>query len=216
MMEKVAIMGASRGLGRELVNVALGAGAEVIAFSRRRSEDFPPEVRFFAGDFAREEGQVEILERIQAEPALTRVFVLAGGGPYGDYGAHQWKDHLWAWQVSFLFPARVVHALMAGRRDVQIVLCGSSVAEQAGDPGAASYASAKHALRGLHASLRLEAPEFDVRLFSPGYMDTELLPKNAPARTLGVWSPIRVAAELWSWALGPDNGGHRVYPRHPS
>jgi NAD(P)-dependent dehydrogenase (short-subunit alcohol dehydrogenase family) len=215
-MERVAIMGASRGLGRELVDVAIEAGADVLAFSRRPATDFPAGVQHHAVDFSREEGQLAVLEGLKAEPELTRIFLLAGGGPFGDYGSRQWKDHLWAWQVSFLFSARVVHALMAAQRNIPIVLCGSSVAESAGDPGAASYASAKHALLGLYASLRLERPDWDIRLFSPGYMDTDLLPKGAPVRALGVWPPGQVAKELWSWALGPDKGGHRVYPKHPN
>lgn len=214
-MERVAIMGASRGLGRDLAKVASSAGAEVLAFSRRPGADLPG-VTFHGADFSREEGQLAVLERLRMEPALSRVFLIAGGGPYGEFGTREWKDHQWAWQVSFQFPARVLHSLMASKREVQVILCGSSVAEDVGDPGAASYASAKHALRGLYASLRLERPEWDVRLFSPGYMDTDLLPAGAAARSMGVWSPLSVAQNLWYWALGPDKGGHRVYPKHPS
>jgi NAD(P)-dependent dehydrogenase (short-subunit alcohol dehydrogenase family) len=106
--------------------------------------------------------------------------------------------------------------LAEARRFVPVILLGSAVAEASADPGAASYCAAKHALKGLIASLRAEIPAWDLRLFSPGYMDTEMLPGNAAARRQGVYSPARMARELWDWSLTPDIGGHKLYPRHPS
>ncbi len=213
-MQKVAILGASRGLGSCLAKVAAMAGSDVRGFARKAGPAYD-RVTYHLADFSNEEGQCAVLENLLSHP-VERVFITVGGGPFGPYGQREFKDHLWAWQVTFLFPARVVHALMATGRSCQIILTGSSVAESHGDPGAASYASAKHALHGLHSSLRLENPEWDLRLFSPGYMDTTLLPRNAAVRSVGVWAPEQVAEDLWEWALGPDKGGHRVYQRHPA
>ena len=78
---------------------------------------------------------------------------------------------------------------------------GSSVAEDKADPGAASYAAAKHALKGLLESVILEKPDLDVRLFSPGYMDTGMLPQNAWPRQQGLAEdPDAVARRLWQWS----------------
>jgi NAD(P)-dependent dehydrogenase (short-subunit alcohol dehydrogenase family) len=117
--------------------------------------------------------------------------------------------------VSYRAHARLLHALARARRFEQVILIGSAVAEADGDPGAASYAAAKHALRGLYKSLRLDYPQWDVRLCSPGYMDTALLPPQARARAKGVYDPAQVASEIWLWASSTDIGGHKVYPKHP-
>lgn len=213
-MEKIAILGASRGLGAALVTEALRAGAQVLAIARKPSPATKG-ATFLSADVATEFGQQQALEALSAQ-VPDRVFICVGGGPFGAFAAKKWMDHLWALQVSFLFPARVVHHLWSNQSQSQIILVGSSVAEASADPGAASYSAAKHALRGMFASLRAENPEADLRLFSPGYMDTDLLPKGAMVREMGVWSPKTVACDLWAWALSPDKGGHQVQAKHPS
>ena len=111
----------------------------------------------------------------------------------------------------------MLHALVSAKAPIpQVILVGSSVAESAADPKAASYCAAKHALRGLFLSLREEYPDWDLRLFSPGYMDTDMLPPHALVRKKGVHDPARVASDLWSWALTADRGAHWVYPIHPN
>lgn len=212
-MESVAILGASRGLGLEILKVVALSGHHVTGFSRKPGPAMP-NVTYEPADFSKEDDQLRVIQKLEAS-SFSRIFIVAGGGPYGEYGQKQWKDHKWAWEVTFLFPARVLHALQKGPCP-QVILIGSSVAESAGDPGAASYASAKHALKGLFSSLIFESPGWDIRLFSPGYMDTEMLPPNAPIRKKGVWPPAEVAKQIWRWSLEPDKGGHRVQPKHPS
>jgi len=97
-----------------------------------------------------------------------------------------------------------------------VILVGSTICENQGDRHAASYAAAKHALKGLYESLRLEAPDWDLRMVSPGYLDTELLPKNAPVRYKEVWDPQKVAQEIVEWMKQKSNhGDHKVYPPYP-
>jgi short-subunit dehydrogenase len=171
-----------------------------------------PHVEIAALDVTKNfEALMENLRRFQAD----QVFYLAGGGPYGDFQNKAWKDHLWAWEVTFLSAARLLHFILAEFKGSQMVLCGSSVAESQGDARAASYASAKHALKGLYESVRLENPDFDLRLFSPGYLDTELLPKNASVRYKGVWNPELAAQKLWDWACSVDHAGHLSLSPHP-
>jgi short-subunit dehydrogenase len=218
-MERVIILGASRGLGSELAaQIAtqhsvwgVGRKAALLAQLQARLPQFTYEV----ADFSRLVDQERIIEGLRREP-FSKLFYVAGGGPFGPFAKQDWHSHEWAWQVSFQFPARLIHSLLGAHAPRQIVVVGSSVAEGLPDPGAASYASAKHALKGLTLTLRKEYPDWDIRLFSPGYMDTEMLPANAAVRKLGVYRPAQIAQELWTWSQSADNGGHRVYPPHPT
>lgn len=213
------ILGASRGLGAALVRHAGLANARATGWARKadrmkRLSAMVPNFGFRVGDLAREADQASaIADAVSA--GYDRIFVVLGGGPWGPYHAHEFRSHAWAFEVNFLFPAKLLHALARAGRFPPVVLTGSAVAEAAADPFAASYGAAKHALRGLYLNLRAEYPNWDVRLFSPGYLDTELLPAKAPPRLKGVYDVQTIAAELWTWAHRPDIGGHRVYPPHP-
>lgn len=218
-MDRAIILGASRGLGAELAKKSCASGFSTVGISRKEEPlkslqaQFPL-FEYKIADLARPEGQQRVVDYL-LEETYSKVFCVAGGGPYGLFGDAQWKDHDWAWEVSFRSHARVLHALAKAHRFEQVVLIGSSVAEEEGDRGAASYAAAKHALRGLHQTLRLEYPRWDVRLCSPGYMDTPLLPLNAYARKAGVHAPKALAEDIWLWSNTADIGGHKVYPKHP-
>jgi NAD(P)-dependent dehydrogenase (short-subunit alcohol dehydrogenase family) len=201
-MDRVVIFGSSRGLGAALRQHVEAQHIPVAGWSRVN------------GDLSTDKGQAFALEFLLSEPA-SKVFCVAGGGPYGPYHSQPWSAHEWALQVSFIFPAKVLHVLAARAVKPQVVLIGSSVAEAAADPKAASYCAAKHALRGLFYTVKSEYPDWDLRLFSPGYIDTQLLPKNAPVRRAGVYNPAQLAQELWSWTLTNDPAGHKMYAKHP-
>jgi short-subunit dehydrogenase len=215
-MEKVAIIGASRGLGAQLLR-AVPATIPILAVARNEDrlsqlqKKMGAHVQICAVDVTKDfDKLLTSLRTFQP----TRIFYLAGGGPHGDFQKKAWKDHVWAWEVTFLAVARLIHALL-NDTPPQIILCGSAVAESDGDAKASSYASAKHALKGLFESLRLENQSVDVRLFSPGYLDTELLPKDALVRYKGVWNPEIVARKLWDWSCTNDRSGHMLMSIHP-
>jgi short-subunit dehydrogenase len=220
-MDRAVILGASRGLGARLAEHACAQGYPAVGWARKEEplkqlrERFPL-FEYRIADLSKPHGQDEVIRYLLNE-TYSKVFYVAGGGPFGPYQDRPWESHDWAWQVSFIGAARIVHALLAAGKREQLILVGSSVAESQADPGAASYCAAKHALRGLYASVHAENPAWDLRLFSPGYMDTEMLPKNAAVRNIagGIYDPALVAAELWTWSLTADEGGHRVYPVHP-
>ena len=218
-MNRVIVLGASRGLGAEIVKKAGAEGARVTGFSRKEAPLKTlgltvPGFEFHLADLAKLQGQDTVI-RFLLENEVDKIFCVAGGGPYGPFGQANWKDHDWAWEVTFRSHARVLHALAQARRFPQVILVGSSVAESEGDLGAASYAAAKHALKGLHGSLRLDYPAWDLRLVSPGYMNTSLLPLNSTVREGGVYEPIDVANDVWNWCKSADIGGHKLYAKHP-
>ena len=217
-MNKTIILGASRGLGAELVKTISSRQVPVLGVARKevllkKLKDENQQFTYQVADFSKLADQQELIMQL-TNPATEKIFYTAGGGPYGLYGKHQWSDHQWALEVCFLFPARLLHALAQKNLQPQVILVGSSVAESDADPNATSYASAKHALKGLFASLRKEYPNWDLRLFSPGYIDTELLPANAAVRKHGVFNPTTLAQDLWTWSLTTDPSGHKLYPKY--
>lgn len=211
-MKRAVILGASRGLGAQLATYARAEGWDVTGLSRKVQAQGAGFTAILA-DFTKAEGQETVLQHVLQNP-FKKLFYVAGGGPFGLFHERSWKDHQWALEVSFLFPAKLLHALACAGRFQQTIIVGSSIAESDADPMAASYAAAKHALKGLVLSLRQEYPQWDLRLFSPGYMDTDMLPPNAAVRKPGVYDPAVVARELWTWALAADKSGHKVYPRY--
>jgi short-subunit dehydrogenase len=218
--KRVLVLGASGGLGSALVKEM---GSEVAVFVHGRRQDrllFEQVEEKFVADVA-EDSQVENLLQRMVDLDLDCVVNCVGGGPYGPYQSKQWKDHLWAFRVSLLFSARLAHwALAGGCR--QLVLVGSAIAEDKADPWAASYAASKHGVAGLYksvvAEMKAEPSSFknslDLRLFSPGYLDTSLLPPNAAVRQN---SPERVrdvgavAKQLWCWVQSDDHCGWLRY-----
>lgn len=215
-MEKVFIIGGRRGLGAA-VAAAWGQThpQDEITISSRQPFSHPT-AKTMVADLNRDEDVERLSQWIRLERP-TRVFCFAGGGPYGLFADKNLKDHLWALKVSFLAPMALLHTFMAVNSPAiqpsgQWVMTGSAIAESAGDANAASYAAAKHALVGLVSSLRAETPQMDIRLFSPGYMATDLLPAAAiKAKGLAdVQKPEDVAVQFIKWAVDPQASWHRV------
>ena len=213
-METMAFLGCSRGLGqavtlemnrRSLCSRALLAARSTSSLQELgKSMDFPNKILTI--DFYKEESlEVLFAELKQLEP--SRMFYFAGGGPYGNFQEKNWKDHQWALQVSFLTPAKILHYLMQSqfKNLKQIVFIGSDIADSKADPMASSYAASKHGLKGLIMSVQEEKPDFDLRLFRPGYMNTSMLPKNSKPRAEGL--PLleveKGASQFVDWVMDP-------------
>ena len=204
-MEKFILLGASRGLGWQTYLQLAKKNERQFLLSSRKIHDKKAEVSsgtfLLEQDFSKVPVSAEFLQQLR-QFSPTCLIYFAGGGPYGLFQDKKWSDHMWSLQTSFLYPAELLHQIM---RDVQnwpqlktIALIGSSIAEAQGDPKAASYAAAKHALKGLVDSVNTEqktAPQ--VLLFSPGYMQTDLLPPNSePRSSHRAENPVVVAERL--------------------
>jgi short-subunit dehydrogenase len=204
---KIAILGASRGLGRELALEIQQQipSSELLLMSRKfdlLSTLARPTDKVASCDFCTREGQVAAIQALENfEPQL--IYYVAGGGPYGVYGEKDWMSHEWALNVTFLFPARVLHWAAENKPKSlkKIIVVGSQIAENQPDPHAASYAAAKHGLRGLVQTLQLEGFPYELELFSPGYMATDLLPQNSAPRERGLAAdPREVAKSLLNFS----------------
>ncbi len=217
----MAFLGCSRGLG-QAVTLEMDRKLELsqaLLFARNEtsleklSHNLQVQAEVLGVDFANPLSVDTVMESFRrAQP--SRIFYFAGGGPFGLFSQKAWKDHLWALQVSFLTPSEILHRLLSDAEFSfvrQIVFVGSMVADSRPDPLASSYASAKHGLKGLIESLQGENLAVDLRFFRPGYMNTDLLPKNARPRQEGMVlaDPKDVAVDFVKWAL--DSEGTPIY-----
>lgn len=215
-----ALMGASRGLGAAFTQTLLKQGVpstEIWTFSRRPGQ---AQIQWVQSDFSQHSSQEAALDRLR-HIRPTHVIYFAAGGPYGPFGKSHWKNHLWAFEVTFLFPTRLLHFLLENS-DLQdagttlVGFVGSSIAEDGDDPGAASYAAAKAGLKAVVGSVARENPEnLDIRWYSPGYMNTSLLPKGAKPRQYEtqLWQPNEVADDLLKFLVdGARHSRRRLTP----
>jgi len=207
--DRIAILGASRGLGwttyRHLLE--LQSDADYFLSSRKieqRRNEITGNTVLFVQDFSKPEIDPEFLKALE-EFHPTRLIYAAGGGPYGAFQSKNWADHMWALNTSFLYPAQLLHQILGSLKlwpDLkQIVFIGSDIAENKPDPNAASYAAAKHALKGLISTVQVESSNTsglpEILLFSPGYMQTDMLPVNSAPRLRGLAeAPLEVAKKL--------------------
>lgn len=203
--EKIAVLGGSRGLGAHITKNLLTRGHQVFMVSRTPLSEVAG-VIWQPFDFAKDENIEKLIEALTAF-APQKIIYCAGGGPYGLFGEKQWKDQVWAHKVTFQFPAQLLWHWCRGQSLLSaesFILMGSSVAEDRPDPRAAMYCASKHALKGLVTSLQQEYPQKDIQLFSPPYMDTQLLPPGAWPRQQKdlVRSPQDVAQEFLQKLLG--------------
>ena len=202
-MNRIALLGASRGLGWAVYTQLAEKNKDTSFFlsSRKISE----KIKFVSNntiikpqDFSKVPLQTGFLEDLQ-DFKPTHLIYMAGGGPYGAYASKKWSDHVWALNTSFMYPAELIHTILSHPHTweslVQVICVGSAIAEAKADPYAASYAAAKHALKGLISTLQQEGSgKPELHLFSPGYMQTELLPQSSWPRQQGLAEDVMLVA----------------------
>ncbi|MGZ3692605.1 MAG: hypothetical protein ACXVAX_13940, partial [Pseudobdellovibrio sp.] len=70
------------------------------------------DTRLLAQDFSRSEvDPLFVNQLIEFQP--TTLMYFAGGGPYGLFQNKKWNDHLWSLRTSFLYPAELIHLILA-------------------------------------------------------------------------------------------------------
>lgn len=209
--ENILIVGASRGLGRAFVNELDKSKSELKLTLASRKNPNIEKHQYFKFDASKSDDLTHFLKVID-ELKPQRIFYFAGGGPYGEFQKFDWKDHEWALNVNFLTPAKILHHVLNNPLEVkQLGFVGSLIAEENPHPFGASYGAAKAALLGLINSVVAEKQStLDLRLFSPDYIDTDLLPKNAYPRRMNLpILPTQSAAEkMLSWLIEPKGHWH--------
>ena len=204
MHKRFILLGASRGLGwATYQQLSLNTNDLFLLSSRKikmRSEEVNKNTELIEQDFSKVPINLEFISELQSFKPTNMIY-FAGGGPYGHFADKKWSDHSWALNTTFMYPAELIHSVVSEKVKwpelEQIIVIGSAVAENQADPKAASYAAAKHALRGLIDTLKLEPNHIDIKLFSPGYMQTNMLPPNSqPRQNNRAENPAEVAKKL--------------------
>ncbi len=200
---KIAYLGGSKGLGLSVLNIC---DQDKFLFSRSATNVAGNFTKVDL-DFTKPKDQQALLEKLK-DIKCSHIYYFAGGGPYGKFSDQKLRSHEWAMELNLIFPVRLLHWALKQDFIKQVIFVGSAIAEARPDPRAASYAAAKHGLKGLISSINAEGCSKDIRLFSPGYMDTDMVPKGAEVRsqTGVVMDPDQVAQSFIAWSKqGPKN-----------
>ena len=216
MSERIWIMGASDGIGAALARLWAARGADVI-LSARSADKLADLAQDLGGaemqpcDVTDRESLAKAARQISASGKVDRAITLAALYDPGK-----------VMELEADVAARIVAVNLTGscnfaraavpllRQGGQLALTGS-VAGYVGLPQGQIYSATKAGVINLAESLRAElAPEVDVRLISPGFVDTRLTQKNdfdMPA----LIQPEDAAAAI---VKGLDKGGFELhFPR---
>ncbi|WP_411868682.1 SDR family NAD(P)-dependent oxidoreductase [Vulcanococcus limneticus] len=181
----IVVTGASRGLGRGLVEHLLGLGRPVIAVARRFPEDdgaaAPDPTRLIQveADLSSTDGIEAALAAIRAGLGSRPLAALVNGAgritPIGPLAGHSSDDLLAAFTLAAVAPARLSTALADRLVPGGRVLNLSTRSAHATFPGLSLYCLSKHALRSVTRSLQLELPAtVGVADLIPGEVDTAM------------------------------------------
>lgn len=178
--QRIAVVtGASSGIGAATAHVLAGAGFRVIAGARRIER--LREVTDPLGGTALplDVTDAESVAAFAAQVPEADVLINNAGGALGLDRLEDSKDELWQrmWETNVLGTVRVTRALLpalVASGDGHIVNLGSTAAFET-YAGGSGYTSAKHALRAVTRSLRLELLGRPVRVteIDPGLVETE-------------------------------------------
>jgi NAD(P)-dependent dehydrogenase (short-subunit alcohol dehydrogenase family) len=173
-MGRILITGATRGIGRALVDLAAGRGHEVLACGRDADALAALPGTPVVADLAHPETLAAAVAGIDRLDALVHCAGMVRLGPVADTPYATWAEHL---TVNLAAPAELTRALLPALRAARgrVVFVNSGAGLRA-SPDWSAYAASKHGLRALADSLRAEEAGNGVRVSSvfPGRTATDM------------------------------------------
>lgn len=184
-MSKVwLVTGSSRGLGRNIVEVALEAGEMVVATARKPEqlqdlvERYGDQVRTIALDVTNPESATNAVKA--AVEAFGRIDVLVNNAGYGDIASVEdvtiddFKAQIDTNFYGVVYMTKAVLPVMRQQGSGHIIQV-SSIGGRSGAPGLAGYQSAKWAVGGFSTVLTQEVAPFGIKVtvLEPGGMRTD-------------------------------------------
>lgn len=184
-MSKVwLVTGSSRGLGRNIVELALEAGEMVVATARKPEqlqdlvERYGDQVRTIALDVTNAESTTNAVKA--AVEAFGRIDVLVNNAGYGDIASVEdvtiddFKAQIDTNFYGVVYMTKAVLPVMRQQGSGHIIQV-SSIGGRSGAPGLAGYQSAKWAVGGFSTVLTQEVAPFGIKVtvLEPGGMRTD-------------------------------------------
>lgn len=184
-MSKVwLVTGSSRGLGRNIVELALEAGERVVATARKPEqlqdlvERYGDQVRTIALDVTNAESTTNAVKA--AVEAFGRIDVLVNNAGYGDIASVEdvtiddFKAQIDTNFYGVVYMTKAVLPVMRQQGSGHIIQV-SSIGGRSGAPGLAGYQSAKWAVGGFSTVLTQEVAPFGIKVtvLEPGGMRTD-------------------------------------------
>ncbi len=217
-MGPILVTGATRGIGRAIVDRLLADGRQVVGVARHADPAFPAPL--LAADLASEAESAALLRQLAAMPPFAGLVNNAGiNRPQrlDDVTREDWQAVL---DVDLWRPLQIAQALLPGMRRLgtgRIVNIASRAMR--GLPRHSAYAAAKAGLDAMGRCWALELAEqgITVNTVAPGPVETELfwsvMPREAPATQAYLASvpvgrighPAEIAAAA-AFFLSPDAG----------
>lgn len=191
-VSRTLVLGGSRGLGKALMDL----NPDSLSVSRASKDPV---------DLSKENSAKTVLEIVQSF-SPNRIFYVAGGGPHGAFFEKNMKSHMWAYSVNLFTPIQIIYGLIEQGYEGEFIYIGSAIAERSKSSQSLSYSSSKTSAKNI--ILSHQSKMLKTKVFSPPYMNTDLLPKGSwPRQEFPdlVVEPLKVAEVLLDW-LDDQNG----------
>jgi NADP-dependent 3-hydroxy acid dehydrogenase YdfG len=222
--ERVLVVGASSGIGREAAKLFAREGALVYATARRadrlaalaaelKAEGFP--IQYGSSDASTHEGMTQLGAAASAALGGVDVMVYVTGTNTPLRAMSKLTREVWNELVevnlngAFSLTASILPAMREAKKGHLIYV--SSISGKYADVSGAAYQASKRGMLGLAAAIRQEERENGIRtcVVCPGLVDTELMEKR----------PVKPTAETLGKALQPEDvaeiilGVAKLHPR---
>jgi serine 3-dehydrogenase (NADP+) len=206
--QKVLIVGASSGIGREIARLAADEGARVVAAARRldRLETLRAEsmakgnpIEILEADASRLEDMEQLGARALADLGGLDILVYAAGTNTPDRVLTRLNPQIWnsLLEVNLNGAYYITQAILPHMRAAKAghLIYISSISGLLPDVSGAAYQASKRGLVGFAHAIRVEEKENGIRtsVICPGLVDTELIDKR----------PIKPSPETLRRALKP-------------
>jgi short-subunit dehydrogenase len=202
---RVAITGATSGIGRAIAVELASRGSKLIVNGRRaeRLQELKTEIessggqcRVVAGDITEPATRVQIIEACRNQwQAVDCLINCAGIGAMGRFDEASEQRLRQIFEVNFFSAVELIRSalplLSAGRQP--IIVNVSSVLGHRAVPFKSEYCASKFAIHGFSDALRgeLQEPKIDVLLISPSTTDSEFFDSAIEDRMQRDWKGAR-------------------------